>query len=155
MKTHTYEKGFLAVGGVLLLGCLVALGYASVAMGIHLPGHSVKMDPQQVYTTPPFDKPGMRQTGPNSYDVVLIGQMWSFTPSEITVPVGADITFIATSTDVIHGFNIQHTRINMMLIPGQIARNTYRFKAPGEHLLICHEYCGLAHHTMFGKVTAK
>jgi len=53
---------------------------------------------------------------------------------------------------VIHGFDIVGTRINMMAIPGQISRNSYTFREPGEHLLICHEYCGAAHHTMFAKV---
>ncbi|HUF70564.1 MAG TPA: hypothetical protein VMM79_18085 [Longimicrobiales bacterium] len=40
----------------------------------------------------------------------------------------------------------------MMLIPGQVSRNTYTFDEPGEHLIICHEYCGIAHHAMFGRV---
>jgi cytochrome c oxidase subunit 2 len=33
-----------------------------------------------------------------------------------------------------------------------VSRNSYRFRKPGEHLLICHEYCGLAHHTMYGRI---
>jgi cytochrome c oxidase subunit 2 len=43
----------------------------------------------------------------------------------------------------------------MMLIPGQVSRNRYRFEQPGEYAIICHEYCGVGHHTMFGKVTVK
>ena len=62
------------------------------------------------------------------------------------------MTFLAAATDVIHGLHISGTRVNMMLIPGQISRNTYRFEQPGEHLLICHEYCGAGHHLMSGKV---
>jgi cytochrome c oxidase subunit 2 len=100
----------------------------------------------------PFDNPGIRQTGPNSYEVVMIGQVWVFLPNEIRVPAGSEVTFVATSNDVIHGIHVEGTRVNMMLIPGQVARNTYIFKEPGEHLLICHEYCGVGHHTMFGKV---
>lgn len=155
MKVHTYEKAFLSVGGIFLVVCLGALFYASEALHKKLPGDVNRIDPLQVYSTPPFDKPGVRQTGPNAYDVVVIGQMWSFTPNAITIPVGADITFIATSTDVIHGLYIAGTRVNLMLVPGQVAKNTYRFEKAGEHLLICHEYCGLAHHNMFGKVTVK
>jgi cytochrome c oxidase subunit 2 len=68
------------------------------------------------------------------------------------VPAGAQIDFVATSADVIHGFQIEGTRVNMMLIPGQIARATYTFAEPGEHLLICHEYCGSGHHTMAGRI---
>ena len=57
-----------------------------------------------------------------------------------------------TSIDVVHGFQIEGTRVNMMLLPGQISRLEYTFAEPGEHLLICHEYCGIGHHAMYGKV---
>lgn len=152
MKVHTYENAFLGLGAVLLVLCLAALLYASLAMGIHLPGHVAEIDPQAVGTTAPFDQPGVRQTGENEYEVVVIGSMWMFTPAEVRVPRGADLTFVATSTDVLHGFNVEGTRINMMLIPGQVSRNSYRFREPGEHLIICHEFCGPGHHLMSGTI---
>jgi len=151
MKIHTYEKAFLVVGIAVLIACGGALLYAST-LGIHLPGKSGLLDPAQVATTAPFDHPGVFQTGPNRYNAVVIGSAWSFKPSELRVPAGAEITFIATSTDVIHGFNVERTRLNMMLIPGQISKNTYTFREAGEHLLICHEYCGLGHHNMAGRI---
>ena len=83
---------------------------------------------------------------------MILGHAWAFTPAEIRVPAGAKVSFIATSADVIHGFHIAKTRINLMLIPGQITRAEYTFKEPGEYLLVCHEYCGLGHHAMAGKV---
>ena len=151
-KVVIYEKAFLTLGAVLLGCCLVALAYASVAMGIDLPGRVAQIDPAEVDQTPPFDQPGVRQIGENAYEAVVVGYAWGFTPSEIRVPAGADITFTSTTRDVIHGFSVEGTRINMMLIPGQVSQKTYRFEAPGEYLLICHEYCGLAHHAMFGRV---
>jgi len=152
MRIHTYEKGFLAAGFAVLVLCGGALIWASIGMGIHLPGASGRIDPREARTTPPFDQPGVRQIGPNAYEVIVLAQAWSFNPAEIRVPAGADITFTATTTDVLHGLNVEGTRLNMMLIPGQISRNTYRFDTPGEYLLICHEYCGLGHHMMAGKV---
>lgn len=152
MKVHTYERAFLLAGGLLLVACMGALLYASLAMGIHLPGREGEIDPQQLSTTPPFDEPGVQQTGPNAYEVVMIGQIWAFVPNEVRVPAGADITFTATSADVLHGFSVDDTRINMMLIPGQVSRNTYRFEEPGRYLILCHEYCGAGHHTMYGTV---
>ncbi len=152
MKVHTYERAFLSVGAVLLVACLFALLFASIGMGITLPGRSGNIDPKTVRTTAPFDNPGVRQTGPDAYEAVLYGQIWAFVPQEIRVPKDAEITFTATSADVIHGLNVERTRINMMLIPGQISQNTYRFKEAGEYLIICHEYCGVGHHTMYGKV---
>jgi cytochrome c oxidase subunit 2 len=83
---------------------------------------------------------------------VVVGLMWAFTPPEIHVPAGAEVTFVATTLDVTHGFYVAGTRLNMMLIPGQVSRNTYRFTQPGTYLLICHEYCGLGHQTMSGRV---
>lgn len=152
MRVDTYEKAFLWLGAIMLVAFGGALLYASIAMGIHLPGRAGLVDPQQLASTPPFDQPGVRQTGPNQFEAVMIGRVWTFEPSEVHVPAGAEVTFIVTTPDVIHGFAIEGTRINMMLIPGQVSKNSYTFEEPGEHLLICHEYCGLNHHTMFGKV---
>ena len=152
MKIHQYEKAFLTVGIVVLIACAGALVYATFGHGIHLPGASGRVDPGQIATTPPFDRPGIYQRGPNAYEVVVVARAWSFEPAEIRVPAGAELLFTATTTDVLHGFNIEGTRLNMMLIPGQISRNSYQFDAPGEYLLICHEYCGLGHHLMAGRV---
>jgi cytochrome c oxidase subunit 2 len=152
MKIHTYEKAFLIAGATVLVGCMAALVYASAAHGIHLPGRAGQIDPRQAATTPPFDQPGVRPLGDGGYEAVLVARAWSFNPTEIRVPADAEVTFTVTSVDVLHGFNVEGTRLNMMLIPGQISRNTYRFDEPGEYLIICHEYCGLGHHLMSGKV---
>lgn len=152
MRVHQFESWVAGVSGGLLVACLGALLYAVTARDMHLPGHVATVDPARVTETPPFDRPGVRQTGENEYEVVLIGRTWSFTPGEIRVPAGADVTFVGTSPDVIHGVLIPGTRVNVMLIPGQVTRTAYRFEEPGEYLLLCHEYCGVGHHTMFGKV---
>ncbi len=152
MKIHKYEKAFLFLSGVILVVFLGASFYAAVGMGIMLPSREGEIEVSKVRSTPPFDNPGVREIAPGIYEVVVIGQAWSFMPNEIRVPAGAEVTFISTSADVLHGFNIEGTRVNVMLIPGQVSRVTHRFKEPGEHILICHEYCGLGHHLMSGKV---
>ena len=151
-RIETYEKAFLWLGAALLVVCMGVLAYASIAMGINLPGRVGQVDPATMRSEAPFDNPGVRQTGPNSYEVVMIGQVWAFVPGEVRVPAGAEVTFVATSNDVLRGLQVEGTRVNMMLIPGQVSRNTYVFNEPGEYLLICHEYCGVGHHTMYGKV---
>ncbi len=157
-----YEKAFLATCAVVLVVFLCALGYSSLAMGIYLPSRNGMIYCQAnqklrkvLRKTPPFDHVGVQEIAPGKYRAVVIGQTWAFTPDEIDVPVGADVSFIATSSDVIHGFFIVGTRVNMMLIPGQISEFDYRFTRPGEYLLICQEYCGRLHHTMSGKVVVK
>lgn len=155
MRVHVYEKAFLWVGALMLVVFGAALIYTSVAMGIHLPGAEARVDPTALQTEPPFDDPGVRELGPNRYEVVIIGRVWAFQPSEIRVPAGAEVTFYATSADVIHGIHIEDSRVNMMLIPGQVARNTYTFDEPGEYLMVCHEYCGAGHHGMYGTVVVE
>jgi cytochrome c oxidase subunit 2 len=131
---------------------LVALLVTAFGMGIHVPTHVGTVDPQHLATTPPFDKPGVVETAPGTYHATLVAQVWFFEPKEIRVPVGSEVTFEATSRDVIHGLRIQGTNVNLMIVPGQVSRATARFDRPGEYLVVCHEYCGLGHHTMAGKV---
>jgi cytochrome c oxidase subunit 2 len=152
MKVHTYEKAFLYVGAGMLVVFMITLALTSYTMGISLPDDISRIDPTQLRQLPPFDDPGIRETAPGRYEVVMIGQAWSFTPNEVRVPAGAEVTFLLASPDVIHGFHVEGTRLNVMLIPGQVSRVTYTFDAPGEHLIVCHEYCGIGHHNMWGKV---
>jgi len=150
MTTEKIEKVFLSLSAAMLLVFLVALFYSAFAMGIHLPDREGEIHPAEVRSTPPFDEPGVREVGPNQYEVVMIGSAWSFTPREVRVPAGAEVTFISTTTDVIHGVHVEGTRVNFMLIPGQISKITSTFREPGEHLVICHEFCGAGHHLMYG-----
>lgn len=155
MTTEKIEKVFLALTTAMLLVFLLALFYSAFAMGVHLPGREGDIHPAEVRSTPPFDEPGVREVAPNQYEVVLIGSAWAFTPREVRVPAGAEVTFIATTTDVIHGVHVEGTRVNFMIIPGQISRVTSTFRQPGEYLIICHEFCGAGHHLMYGTLVVE
>jgi cytochrome c oxidase subunit 2 len=155
LTVHTYEKAFLAVGIAVLVLCAAALVYATFGMGIHLPGRVAKVDPATLTTTPPFNHPGVFHTGPGRDSVVVVARTWFYDPATIQVPVGDTVTFVVTSGDAIHGFFIAETRVNMMAIPGQVSRNSYVFRRKGEYLLVCHEYCGVGHQTMAGKVVVQ
>ena len=149
---YLYELAWILPSIALPVGMLAALLVTAFGAGIHVPSVAGRIDPTRVTETAPFDRPGVVQTGPVSYEVRMIGQVWAFTPSEIRVPVGSTVTFVATSKDVIHGLFIPGANVNVMLIPGQISRVTARFDREGEFFMACHEYCGIAHHTMGGKV---
>ena len=84
--------------------------------------------------------------------VRLIAQQYSFVPACIVVPAGMPVTFRGTATDAIHGFIVGRTNANTMLVPGFVATFTTTFRTPGEHLMPCHEYCGIGHEAMWARV---
>ncbi|MBI2357506.1 MAG: cytochrome c oxidase subunit II [Deltaproteobacteria bacterium] len=152
MRVEPYEKVWMALSAVMLLGFLGAISVSVFVHGISLPGATPRLDPRTVPQEPHFASPGIYQTAPGEYEVYLVSMLWSFVPNEIRVPAGARVTFYAISQDVTHGLAIHGTNLNLMLIPGLVGTGTAKFDKPGEYLFICHEYCGLAHQTMAGKV---
>src|SRR5688572_21496354 len=130
LHVHVYERLFLgltlAVVGAALLAVLIgAFGY-----GIHAPLFACRVAPGELATHELFAKPGVYELAPNRYRVVLIGQVWSFTPSTIEVPAGSEVTFVTTSRDVVHGMRILGTNLNAMLVPGQYSEVTHTFDEP-------------------------
>lgn len=93
------------------------------------------------------------QVEPNgAVTVRAIGQQYTFSPPCIVVPAGTPVTIRATSADVIHGFLIGGTNINLMLVPGFVSVAQATFDTPGDHVMPCHEFCGVGHQGMWGKV---
>lgn len=92
-----------------------------------------------------------------SVTVRMIGQQYSFAPACVLVPTDTPITIRATSADAVHGFLVDGTNINTMLVPGYISGITARFSTPKEYAMPCHEFCGLGHQSMWAhvKVIAK
>lgn len=153
--SYLFEVAWILPSVAIPISFLVAIVLTAFAVGIAVPGVAGRINPRDINTTAPFDKPGVRELAPGKYEVVMIGQVFQWTPKDIEVPVGSEVTFIVTSRDVIHGLKIENTPINVMVVPGQISRVTTRFNAPGEHLIVCHEYCGGAHEMMYGKLVVK
>ncbi|NJN14934.1 MAG: cytochrome C oxidase subunit II [Oscillochloris sp.] len=160
MRTNKYigylfEVAWILPSVAIPVAVLVAVILTAFAVGITVPGAAGRVDPQALASTAPFDQPGLKELAPGRYEATLIGQTFVFLPNTIEVPRGSKVTFILTSRDVIHGFKIVNTPVNIMLIPGQISRVTHTFSEPGEYLFVCHEYCGAGHHVMSGKVIVK
>ena len=149
---YLYELAWILPSIAIPVGMLVALTVTAFGVGIHLPGEAGRVDPTKVAETAPFDQPGVVMTGPERYEVRMVAGIWSFNPAEVRVPAGSTVTFVVTSRDITHGLYIHRANVNVMLLPGQIARVRARFDHPGEYPMLCHEYCGIAHHTMWGKV---
>jgi cytochrome c oxidase subunit 2 len=149
---YLYELAWILPSIAIPVGMLVALAVTAFGAGIHLPGVGGRVDPRAVEQTAPFNETGLVPVGPGRYEVRMTAQIWSFAPREIRVPAGSRIRFTATSKDVVHGLYIPGADVNAMLLPGQITNVEARFDTPGSYPVICHEYCGLAHHTMAGTI---
>lgn len=154
MHVDKYEQYWIRISIFVLVVFVIAVLTASVSAGIQVPGVSGRVDPN-VITTPgasPWAEPGLRELAPGKYEAYVLSQIWVFLPSEIRVPAGSEVTFYVTSKDVQHGFKITKTNINMMVLPGQVSKLTATFETPGTYDIICHEYCGVGHHTMYGQI---
>lgn len=154
MHIHRLEKIWLAFGVAMLALFLAIVGVSAFAMGMQTPhSHAHQgVDPTRLNETPPFDQPGLFQTGENQYEAVMIAYAFGFTPGELEVPAGAKIDFVISSPDVVHGFEIVGTNVNLMAVPGEVNRVSYTFDKPGEYLIVCNEYCGVGHQMMYGKL---
>jgi cytochrome c oxidase subunit 2 len=84
-------------------------------------------------------------------EVFFAGQMWRWS----SIPVlkkGEWYTFHLSSLDVLHGFSVQPINMNFMVIPGYDYVLKFKPTETGEYKIICNEFCGIAHHTMIGKM---
>lgn len=155
MHVHKYERWWLTFGIVMLAVFLGAIAFAAFVDNVNPPTGMTQIDPTKVAQTPPFDKPGLRKLPDGSYEAYYVAEVFSFAPASITLPVGSKVAFYVTSPDVVHGFFIPNTDVNMMAVPGWVNSASHTFARPGEYLLLCHEYCGTGHQNMFAKIEVR
>jgi cytochrome c oxidase subunit II len=153
--SYLFEIAWILPSIAIPIAMLVAIALTAFAMGVRVPGVAGRVDPTKLDQTVPFDQPGLRELAPGHYEAVITAQTFLFTPNQLRVPAGAEVTFVLSSKDVIHGFKVENTPINVMVVPGQIARMTTTFREPGEYIFICHEYCGAGHHVMAGTIVVE
>ena len=152
---YLIESAWVLPSIAIPIAMVVALLLTTTLGKLQLPGGAERIDPTKVATTAPFDHPGLRQLGPNHYELDMVAQTWNWTPKDVQIPLGATVDIVATSKDVTHGLYVENTLINMMVVPGYIVRATHQFTQPGTYLFLCHEYCGLGHQTMSGQIVVE
>lgn len=156
MHFHKYEKIWLGFGLSMLVVFLLVLGVGAFAMGTAPPGHhGVQVDPEKVEQIAPFNKPGLHKVRDNEYEAIMVGKIFSYLPSAMTVPVGATVHFSITSPDVVHGFQIVGTNVNAMVVPGEVNNISHKFTKAGTYLILCNEYCGSGHEFMATTITVQ
>ena len=152
MHFHRYERIWMTFGFAMLAVFLATITTAALVDGIVPPSAGTRIDPTHVAQTPPFDKPGLRKLGERSYEAYYVAHVFTFAPAKITVPRGSRVTFYVTTPDVVHGFSIPETGVNVMAVPGWVSSVAHTFDRPGTYLLICNEYCGAGHQLMEAQV---
>jgi len=153
MNIHNYEKIWLVLAMVMIIGFISTVVYGATAVGIEM----ISDEPDTIDSTAldeddRFSEPRVEKVGDNEYEAYVIAQQFIFRPDPITVPANSTVTFYVTSPDVIHGFEVVGTNANTMVIPGEVSQLTVEFNEPGEYGILCNEYCGGGHHTMEGKL---
>jgi cytochrome c oxidase subunit II len=151
-KKLVLELAWILPSVAIPIALLVAIVVTGFGMHITVPDDEGVIDVNAIDQTEPFDEPGVFEVEPGRYQVVMIASTFLFDPTEVTVPAGSEVEFVITSRDVLHGFHVEKTNANVMLIPGRIARVEATFEDPGEYRFVCHEYCGAGHHIMYGTV---
>ena len=139
------ESTALVIAGVLMAVFFGALVYSATGLGISLP--------TCVTGVTPFKHGEVIDKGNNHYEVHLVAKMWAFDPPLIRLPQGADVDLYLSALDVTHGLYIEHTNVNLMAVPGSVNAAHVRFDREGDYDMICHEYCGIGHQNMMGRIT--
>ncbi|HEY2421569.1 MAG TPA: cytochrome c oxidase subunit II [Neobacillus sp.] len=154
MHIHKFEKIWLTFGVAALIVFLTTIGVSAFYLGNKPPSCLTTINPEKVDQQKPFNKPGLHKVEGKDwdYELVFVASTFVYNPGDVKVPLGAKVKVIATTKDVIHGFEVAGTNINMMLEPGYVSEYTTTFDKAGEYLIVCNEYCGAGHHLMSSKI---
>jgi cytochrome c oxidase subunit 2 len=148
------ERRWGTVCVCIVLALIVMAAYTGIHQAVMPQPRLQTADPRTLHIAGEFIESnlGTALEPDGSVTVRAIGQQYSFTPQCIVVPADTPITIRATSADVIHGFMIDHSNVNTMLVPGYVSTATTRFATPSERVIPCHEFCGAGHEGMWGRI---
>ena len=155
MNVELYERIWMWCAGVIIVIFLGTIFVMAGAQTVHPASHLETVDPTALAEHPEFANPAVTSRPDGTVVVSVVATMFSFSPDPIEVPANRPVVFRLTSDDVVHGFQVVGTNANAMAIPGYVSQFTVTFAKPGEYLITCHEYCGLVHHSMVGRLIVK
>jgi len=142
-----YEYVWIVVVAAIVAGLTASLAYYGIALDLNPACNATPID---VGAVAKEFKPGVKELGPGIYRVNILAGQFFWQPNKIVLKDPKRVEFRITSKDVVHGFEIVGTNVNVMVIPGYIAEFTWEppKDAQGKYLIICHEYCGVGHQFM-------
>lgn len=139
-----YEKRIIGATLMVLMVFIFSFIYAAQKLDTNLP--------ECIPYGDAYSEGKVEVLDDNTMRVFAVAKMWSFEPAEIYIPAGTEVDLFLTSTDVVHGLYVENTNINLMAVYGAVNKTTVKFDKPGEYNVICHEYCGVGHQQMMGKI---
>jgi cytochrome c oxidase subunit 2 len=136
---------------VLLVGIVV---FTSAHWGLSPPSQVETIDSTSLHKSGEFSEANLGTLiAPDGSAVVrVVAQQYAFVPSCLLIPAGKPVTMRVASADVVHGFIVQGTNVNTMVVPGYVATVRTTFVEPGERLMPCHEFCSVGHQAMWAHV---
>jgi cytochrome c oxidase subunit 2 len=148
------EARWAWIVGAIVLFLVAMMAYMSLHWAAMPPTRTETIDPTTLHIAGEFVETNLGSSlePDGTVTVRVLANQYSFTPQCIVVPANTPLHFRATAADVVHGFSISRSNVNMMLIPGYISNLRTKFEQPGEHLMPCHEYCGTGHAAMWAHV---
>jgi cytochrome c oxidase subunit 2 len=155
MHVDRYERYWLWAATGMLALFLGAIVLTAVTGSAHPPSHVETIDPETLLVDTPFANPGVAEAADGTLVVTMRAEFYVFRPDVVRLPVGRPVRFRITSPDVLHGFQIVGTNVNLTVAPGYVSEATTTFREPGEYLVVCNEYCGLGHHNMYSTIVVE
>ncbi|WP_027891230.1 cytochrome c oxidase subunit II [Calidithermus chliarophilus] len=149
-----YEAIWLRVVLVMILVFLVLIAYTALNYGQTIPRGAGQIRVGEVRAGSEFANPRLEQVG-NEYVAYVQAFAFGYSPGEMRVKRGRKVTFYVASPDVVHGFMIERTNINVEVVPGYVSKVEYTFDRPGTYKIICHQYCGLGHAKMLSRIVVE
>jgi cytochrome c oxidase subunit 2 len=141
----------MTAGIVVLLGVIV---FTSAHWGLHPPSRVETIDSTSLHKGGEFSEANLGTSIATDGSIVVrvVAQQYAFVPSCVLVPAGVPVTMRLASADVVHGFLVQGTNVNAMIVPGYVTTVRTTFSETGERLMPCHEFCSVGHHAMWARV---
>ena len=151
LKTELRWGAAVAAAVGLIVAVIVV---SSASMLLHPPSNAETIDPATLHLSGEFAEANLGTAGnpDGSVTTRLIATQFAFAPRCLPVPADTPVTLRVTTPDVVHGFIVAGTNVNTMVVPGYVSQVKTVFTTPGDHLMPCHEYCGLGHSEMWSIV---
>ena len=133
---------------------LAVVVFTTIHWGMQAPSSVETIDSTRLHLGGEFSEGnlGTSVSPQGAVTVRVLAQQYAFVPQCIVVPADTPVTLRAVSADVVHGFIVQGTNVNTMVVPGYVATLNTRFTQPGDYRMPCHEFCSVGHQGMWARV---